>query len=69
MKLSNRANNSSGSWCFMAYDFNYHGNQYRLTCGNLVEYDNFYKDANAKIREKLLNMGAKDLQFVCSKVM
>lgn len=62
-------NNSSGSWCFMAYDFSYHGNQYRLTCGNLVEYDIFYKDANAKIREKLLQMGAKDVQFVCSKVM
>ena len=62
-------NNSSGSWCFMAYDFDYHGNRYRLTCGNLVEYDIFYKDANVKIREKLLSMGAKDLQFVCSKVM
>ena len=62
-------NNSSGSWCFMAYDFNYHGNQYRLTCGNLVEYDLFYREANEKIRQKLINMGAKDITFVSSKAM
>ena len=62
-------NNNSGSWYFMAYDFRYHGSAYRLTCGNLVEYDLFYREANEKIRQKLENMGAKDITFVSSKAM
>ena len=53
----------------MAYDFRYHGSAYRLTCGNLVEYDLFYREANEKIRQKLENMGAKDITFVSSKAM
>lgn len=62
-------NNNTGSWCYMAYEFNYHGNEYTLTCGNLVEYDLFYREANEKIRKRLEKMGATDLKFISKKVM
>lgn len=62
-------NNNTGSWCYMAYEFNYHGNEYTLTSGNLVEYDLFYREANEKIRKKLEKMGATEIKFISKKVM
>lgn len=62
-------NNNTGSWCYMAYEFDYHGSQYTLTSGNLVEYDLFYRDANEKIRRKLEKMGAENITFISKKVM
>lgn len=62
-------NNNSSAWCYMAYQFKYLGSPYKLTCGNLVEYDIYYREANEKVKQMLEELGATDIKLFSQKIM
>lgn len=62
-------NNNASAWCYMAYQFTYLGSPYKLTCGNLVEYDIYYRDANEKVKKMLEDLGCKNIHLQSQKVM
>ena len=62
-------NNNSSAWCYMAYQFTYLGSPYKLTCGNLVEYDIYYREANEKVKKMLEDLGCKNIKLQSQKIM